>query len=308
VLAGAVLLVVAAQAEGGAWLTITRGPGTESCPAAPAVMAAVEGEMGRSPAATGVRCVLSRQGRHWQALIEVDGQGPSRRAIRTRGSSCRELTSALELTLTLALAAPVSPPVTAPSGPTLSPAPRAARHHPEPDPDPEMPAGLVARAPPPSPTGWAFSVGGVLSTGSLLELAAGVEVGARWRRGRFALALEGRSERALPAALGPARLEGWRASGAVVPCWIPARLAGCLVMRAGLFGARADGLPVPRSARGPLADAGFRAAWRPGAGPLAFYAELTTPLLRTRLLVDGRPLWTAPAAVVSLGLVGCTGR
>ncbi len=289
-LAGAVVLVVAAQAQAGAWLTITHGPGTESCPAAPELTAAVEADMGRSPAVAAVRCVLSRQGRRWQALIEVDGPGPSRRAIRTRGTTCRELASALELTLTLALAAPVAPAA-------------------PPQPDPEMPAGLVARSlPPPAPAAWTFSLGGVLSTGALLELAAGLEVGARWRQGRFALALEGRSERALPAAVGPARLEGWRASGAVVPCWFPGRVAACLVMRAGLFGSRGDGLPLPRSAHGPLADAGFRAAWQPGAGSLAFYAEMTTPLLRTRLLVDGRPLWAAPAAMVSLGMAGCTGR
>jgi hypothetical protein len=155
---------------------------------------------------------------------------------------------------------------------------------------------------------WGLSAGAVVSAGALLDLTAGLEVAARWRHGRFALALEARSERALPATRGPARLAGWRASGAVVPCWTPARLAVCVVMRAGIFGARADGLLVPRSAGGPVAETGARAAWRPGAGSLALYAEVTAPLLRTRLLLDGRPLWAAPAAVLSLGMTGWTWR
>jgi hypothetical protein len=291
VLAWAFVLVVAAQAQGAPWLTIIRAPGTESCPTAAALAGAVEAELGRPPTSA-VRCVLGRQGLRWQALIEIDGQGRARRTIRTRGKGCQELASALELTLTLALAARASP----------ADAPVAQET------DLELPAGLVARATPPPRMGWGLSAGAILGTGALLDVTAGLEVGARWRHGRFALALEGRGERALPATRGPAHLEGWRASGAVVPCWMPARLAVCGVMRSGVFGAHADALPVPRSARGAVAETGVRAAWRPGAGSVALYAEMTAPLLRARLLVDGRPVWAAPVAALSLGMAGWTSQ
>jgi hypothetical protein len=297
------LLAAATDSEPGSWLEVVRERGAESCPGARELGGAVEGELGQPDPIEGrrVHCVVSRKGGGWRARITIDGDGGATavRTIRAQGASCRPLAAALELTLALALATAAEP------APAL-PVPQVM--------DDEQPEGLaahpaqaVARSP------WSASAGAVLSRGALLNLSAGLELGGRWRRGRLLLALEARGERALPADAdqGPATVEGWRASGALVPCLLaPAGIQLCSVARAGGFTVRSEGLAVSRSGQGWLAEAGGRVAWRLGGDglALALYAEATAPLVRTRLLVDAQPSWASPPVVFSFGVAAMTGQ
>jgi hypothetical protein len=300
-------LVLAALAEPpdptSAWLVVTRDRGAEGCPDGRALAVAIEAELGQAPFANRpgppVRCLLARDQGGWSARIEIVGEGErpaSTRIIRAQGASCRQLASAVELTLVLALGG------------------RPASLPPEPDPaiqvfDPEVPAGLAA--PVAHPRGpWSVSGGAVLSTGALLELAAGLELGGRWRRGRFAVAVEARGDRALPMRLGTGTVDGWRVSGAVLPCFAPEAAGLCGVIRAGAFRAVSQGLTVSRARPGGLVEAGGRLTVYAGAGPLtlALYAEAAFPLINTRLLVDQRAIWESPAVVLSLGLTALAGR
>jgi len=299
VVTGWVFALALAGVEPGPWLELIRKPGAESCPEAGVLAAAVEAELGR-PVAAGsrVRCLIDRDGRAWRAHIVIDGDGqhsPAARTIRAEGRDCRPLTAALELTLSLALSptARPGPEPTAPSVPQVS--------------DGEVPDALAVRAPP--ARHWSVSGGAVLSAGALLDLSTGLEVGGRWRRGRMLVAFEGRAERALRARDGPATVDGWRGSAALVPCLAPGPLQLCGVARAGGFTVRSEGLEVSRPGRGLLAEAGGRAVWQLGREVgVAVYVEAAAPLVRTRLLVDGQPWWASPPLVVTLGLAAVMER
>jgi hypothetical protein len=303
------LILFAAVAEGSAapgssWLTVTNSRLDARCPRASVVAAAVEAELGQVPVATSptgvspVRCLLTRERAAWRADIEIQRDGAtSERTIRVPGNDCRRLQPALILTLTLALAArpvPAQPP-----GPAPEP-PRAKQER-----DPEMPAGLLARTGArPQPT-WDFSGGAVVSSGGLPDLSAGVELGARWRRGSLLMGVEGRSEHARRAQRGQLALAGWRMAGAFVPCLARWAVGGCLVLRAGVLGVEGHGPSGSRSVLGVLGETGARATWQReivGGLALGLHTELTVPLVRTRLLADGRPLWQSPAAVLSVGM------
>jgi hypothetical protein len=302
IIAWAFLLAAASLGNpSGPWLEVVREPGAESCPDAGSLARSVEAELGRAVTGRAVRCVVGREGRGWRARITIDGEGQGAAAVRTvraDGADCRALGSTLELTLTLALAlAPAPAPAAA------SPVPQVA--------DGELPAGLATR-PPEREVGapWSGSAGAVLGIGALLDFSTGLELGGRWRHGRLMLAMEGRVERALPGRQGPAKMEGWRASGAFLPCLAPGALGFCGVVRGGGFTARSEGLAVSRTGRGILAEAGARAAWQLGRGVLAgvLYLEATAPLVRTRLLVDAHPSWASPPVVFSVGVAAVMGR
>jgi hypothetical protein len=282
-----------------AWLEVVRESGTESCPDARELGGVVEGELGRALPRRRVRCVVAREGRVWRAHIAIDGEGQREdtlRTIRIQGASCRPLASALELTLTLALAA----------------VPAAAQELPVPQvTDDERPEGLAAhpaRAGAPGP--WGASAGAMVSAGALLEVSTGLELGGRWRRGRFLVAVDARGERALPVHQGPATLEGWRTSAALLPCFAPGSIRLCGVARAGGFTVHSEGLAVSRSRWGVLAEAGARAVWQLGGDGLALapFLEITAPLVRTRLLVDEQPSWSSPPMIFSFGLAVVMGR
>jgi hypothetical protein len=296
VVTGWLFVLAVTGTEPAPWLELVRERGAESCPDGRALKAAVEAELGH-PVAAGPRvlCIIARDGRAWRARVSIDGgeqRAPAERTIRANGPDCRPLASALELTLSLALA----------QAPRPRPEPRVAQVS-----DGELPDALVARSP---PAPWSLSGGAVLSAGALLDLSTGLELGGRWRRGRLLLAFEGRGERPLRAHQGPALIEGWRGSAALVPCLSPGAIQLCGVARAGGFTARGEGLVAARAGRGLLAEAGGRAAWQLGRDDLAMmvYLEAAAPLVRTRLLVDGQPRWRSPPVVVSLGLSGVMGR
>jgi hypothetical protein len=292
--AAALALLALADAS---WLTVDRDRGAETCPDASTLAAAVRADLGRAAGPesfrSSVHCQLGRQGPDWIARIEIGGGGapPAVRLIRAAGADCRPLSSALALTLALALSG---------SGP-----PRPVRQQV----DGELSPALSAR-PPPVERRSSLSAGAVLSAGALLEVSTGIELGARRRFHDLVLGVEGRLERALPARHGPATLEGWRATGALVPCLAPGRGGLCAVARAGGFAASSSDIAAGRAGRGAIAELGARATWQLGAGSLAlaFYVEGTVPVVRTSLLVDGRPVWASPAAAASVGAAVSTWR
>jgi hypothetical protein len=296
VVTGWVVLLAVTGSEPQPWLEVVRERGAEGCPDARGLRAAVEAELGRPVAGRQVRCVVGREGRRWQARVAIDSDeaAGAARIIRAEGADCRPLAAALKLSLALAL------------GPAPEPPPLRVDQVT----DGELPDALAARPAPPTGGPWSVSGGVVLSSGALLDLTTGLELGARWQRRRFVLALEGRGERALQGRRGPATIDGWRASAAVLPCLAPGTVRLCGVARAGGFTARSEGLAVARAGRGLLAEAGARAAWQVGRDrlALALYLEATAPLVRTRLLVDGQPSWASPPVVLSLGLAAVLGR
>jgi hypothetical protein len=287
------------------WLEVSAAD--PRCPGAAEVARAVERELGRAPfavpegASAPVRCEIAQDQRAWRADIEVQRAGmveEAVRRIRVRGNDCRRLLPTLVLTLTLALSTPAAPTSAAPAVVTQIR-------------DPEMPAALIAHTvPEAAPDRWNLSVAAVVSRGGLPELAGGLALGGRRRFGTLTTGLEGRFDGARASQQGAVAVSGWRTSAALVPCVAPAALRGCLVSRVGLLHLNGRGPQASRSVQGLLAELGARLAWQAAlAGqPLELQAELALPLMRTRLLADGRPVWRAPAAVLSLGLAVLTGR
>jgi hypothetical protein len=299
-----VMVAAAGDASSGFWLEVSAlDPG---CPNVAEVASAVEGELGRAMSAVPigalprVRCEIARDGQGWRADIAIHravDEANAVRRIRVPGKHCRQVLPAVVLTLTLALAAPAA------SDPQPVPVTQVR--------DPELPPALVARAPiadPPTP--WNFSAAAVVTSGALPELAGGLALGGRRRFGPVMLGLEARSDRGRAGQRGTVAVSGWRSSAAVLPCVAPGAVSGCLVTRLGLLNLRGEGPRTSRAVQGVLAEAGARVGWQLAlAGqPLELHAEVALPLVRTRLLADGQPVWRAPVAVFGLGIAVLTAR
>jgi hypothetical protein len=145
-------------------------------------------------------------------------------------------------------------------------------------------------------------VGGVDSAPSH---SFGVAAGMGIRSGDLSVGIEGRAD--LPAStalrVGEARTSLLVAS--LVPCMHFGKVAGCALAAAGALRAAGHGLVDSRQITAPYVALGARLAV---ALPittrlsLVMHGDLTTPLGRTHLEVDGAEVWTTPRLAFVLGL------
>lgn len=175
-----------AQAQGAAFLSVTREAGAESCPDTAALLAHVERVRGhRTTGETGAYHVhFSHHGGAFRATIRV-GESSGTRELRDRGASCASLEQAVAVTLALLLDSDAlessSPPPTPPAPPPPAPLPERA---PAPPPEPER----VRRAVSLSLSlgaGGLFGVVQPIAPVALAELGIGVErfrtsIGVMW--------------------------------------------------------------------------------------------------------------------------------
>jgi hypothetical protein len=289
------------MADAGARLEYVRDAGAEACPDEREIREAVTLRLGHDPfsdqATRVLSCRIAADGQGLRAeIVErgVDGATAGVRALVTRDRSCRDLTPALLLVISLAARAPEMPPETPPKTPPEMPPETARVVRAAPTPSPARPplavevgAGLFATAASlPGP-----SVGGVASIGVARD------------RGALALEIAGEAPRSL--ALAGGQVTVWRASAALVPCRRLGWLTGCAFGAAGAVHGEGQGLPQARSATGPWLGVGGRLGVRIPLGPAAVletHADAVVPVLRTRLLVGEAAVWTTPPAAGSIGL------
>ena len=286
------------MADAGARLEYVRGAGAEACPDEREIRDAVTARLGHDPfsdqADRVLSCRIDADGPGLRALIVergTRGDVAGVRALDTRDGSCRDLTPALLLVLSLAAARAreAAPPL--PTAPvvhaTATPAPAPAPAAPRPRLAVEVGAGLfAAEASLPGP-----SLGGMASIG----IARG--------RGALALDIAGEAPRSL--ALAGGRVTVSRASAALVPCRRFGSLIGCALGAAGLVRGEGEGIPQARAATGPWLGVGGRLGARIPLGPalvIEAHADAMVPVLRTRLLVGEAAVWTTPPAAGSIGL------
>jgi len=174
-----------------------------------------------------------------------------------------------------------------------------------------MSALAVARAAPPpapspraKPVSFLMGAGAIGSAGALPAPSWGALVTAGARLGVSSLSLEGRYDAPSYLAVDQGgRIRVWMASLAAVPCLHLARLAGCAIAGAGII--RGAGLAVPdaRTAVGPWALVGLRAAYHQPLGRtllLKVHADLVAAPVETQMRLGNDAGWTTPPLYLHL--------
>lgn len=166
----------------------------------------------------------------------------------------------------------------------------------------------VPRAKPPRGSGDA-GVGGWLSVAGLASLGIGPSTTIGGRAGatlelrRLSVGLDLAAETTpSDVEVGRERVMLLAASGGVTPCYRFGHFLPCAFARAGLARGEATTVDTPTVQQSPVASIGIRAAADiPLHRTIALFPAIDAgvSLVRTRLDVDGRALWTAPVAYVS---------
>jgi hypothetical protein len=296
------LLPSVADAAPAVRLSYQRGAGAERCPDELAVRSAVAARLGydpfHEPAQLELEARVAAQGTGLLGSVTAkssDGQSRGSRELRSEQADCAELSSALELAISIA----IDPPsIMRPAG-----APPKA---PEPPPPPPAPAPAA-----PSPWAhpiWEVQAGAAVSFGVAPTTAAwGFVLGAAARWPWLSAGLEGRADLPAtgPAASGQARTSLIFAS--FVPCARLWYFGACAIFSGGALRAEGVDLPDSRQYTSAYLALGARLTGELELGryfALRAQVELRTPVVRTTLTVAGDPVWTEPPIAGSLGIVG----
>jgi hypothetical protein len=245
-----------ASARASARLVYILGPGSEPCPGAKALRAAVGMRLGYDPFLDGaddlVVAEVSRQNDVYRLrvrLLDEHDQPVGSRELSLRADSCSAVIDAMALTISLAIdasfrddASPDPAPTVAPTAPVSAPLetdPRAASAMPVSEPPP--PSDRASRV--------RFHTGlvGIAAAGFAPAPNAGIVllVGGRWRI--VSIDLEGRAD--LPATGASddprVRLRSRLVLGSAVPCVHSGPGMVCAVVSAGRLDATAVGVPFP---------------------------------------------------------------
>ena len=242
-------------------LVYVRGSGAESCPDEPEMRRAVATRLGYDPfrplASTTLTAEVRRENGVFRGRVRlVDDAGVERgaRDLESRAADCRDLTTAMALSMSIAID-PLSlmrptPPAAEVVDPPVSPVPV-----PVPVPVPDLPNPGTddgRQAPPPPPPGdplrLSFAVATHLAFGIAPAPSLGVRLSAEISTKRLSLGLEGRLD--LPASAETA--EGGRSrtslSGAtLVPCVRVPLAWACGVLLVARVDAEAVDVTSPRS-------------------------------------------------------------
>jgi hypothetical protein len=259
-----------------------------------------------------VRAVIQPSGHGLEARIELTdakGSPKAERRLVSRQRDCAELASSVELAISIA----IDPFRLGPSPAGQGVGARAPEVANETDPGAAPNASPVALVSPRTPLvasrprSLASQVGAevVSGLGAAPSRTLGVAAGVGVRGGDLSLGLEGRAD--LPAStslrVGEASTALWVAS--LVPCAHVGRVATCALVTAGALRAAGHGLVEARTVTLPYAAVGARVALAiplTGRWSLALHGDVTTPLTKSKLQVDGTAVWTSPILSAALGL------
>jgi len=304
-------------------LTYTRGAGASDCPDVEVVRAGVAARLGYEPFDDGakllVTATVNRSGHTLEARIQIGGAGPTtaERKLTSRQSDCSELSSAMELAISIAIdpLAGSRPRAEAPRPPPAAPAPPPA---PAPaPPPPQQPVVIVVQEPPPpppppkasAPIGFQARLGGIGTVGSAPAPALGATVQGSARRGAFSIGLEGRGDLASTTALyrGDVHvgdMNAWLLMGSLVPCAFRSVLEGCALLSGGVIRASATNLTMSREVSAPLLAFGARVGVEiPLGGVLSagVHLDVLARITETVLQIGGETVWTSPPVSAALG-------
>ncbi len=318
-------LAVVAQPRTGIALVYTRGPGVARCPDEVALREAIAARIGRDPFtadttnADRVSVSVLRVGRGLRALIgwsRADGTLVGTREVSSARSDCADVVATAALTVSLALdaarnAAHEAPPLAPPSLP-LQVAPP-----PPPPPPPPRPIEAVAVRVPTAPTSsprhaW-LSLGPVATLG----FSPGGDVGLALEGGfsvdHIALSVGARVD--LPVSVAPptsgATANTWLAQGELALCWRSsgpeARVTGfaCALGTVGRLAGAGVGVDLPRSDASWPVSVGVRGAIDLSLTrrfALRARVDVTAPVLRATVVLDGQRVWEAEWVQASVGL------
>jgi hypothetical protein len=307
-------------------LTYVRGSGAEVCPDEEALRGAVARRLGydpfRSDAPRSVRASVrvAGGGLHGEVQLgDASGAVMGARHLSAAGDDCDELVAAMALAISIAIdpnslsSAPPPPPPAAPAPPPGSLAPPFSARTAPPAGAPDLTAPpLPAPLPPPSPprapraeapAGW-LGLGGVVAAGTAPRISGGVAVQAGLRWGRLSAALEGRADPPASTSAQGRRVSATVLTVGVVPCFHVRVAAVCAVGSAGVLHGAGAGVARPKSETTPYGAMGPRLGV---AIPLVprlsaeVHGDIAFTLTPTTLELDGRGVWTTPAAAAAFG-------
>ena len=280
-----------------------RAASATDCPDGNAVMNGVRARLGfnpfREPYDIAIQASVARTGDVLLATIKLDdgGQNAAERHLSSTRFDCREIASAMELAVSIAID-PLSgarPPPAAPPTPSI-----VVVNIPAASPPPAPPAPSVHR----SKTFIAIAglTGGV---GALLGPTLGLFAGAGIGIDRWSLALEGRFDLSTTREIMGGQISTSLLAGTLLPCVRVGPAGGCAL--ASLVALRAAGrnLDDQRNVTITHVALGGRLFFEAPTGRLvAFHAhfDLLSPLSRSTLEVSGEPAWTTPTVSATLGL------
>jgi len=218
------------------------------------------------------------------------------RTMVSHSADCSELTSAMDLALSIAI-----DPLSIGHEPVASPAVVELRMVPPPIPPVvERPASA-----PPAPTHFEINLGAAGNVGETVAATMGFLAGVGLRSERWSLSVEGRADLPRTRAAGGGHVEAGTLAATLAPCLRRGVFGGCvLATLAALRGAGQD-LQNENQITTPFVALGARALVEfPQNGLIAvrLHLDLTSPLTRTTLKVGDQAVWTSPAMCVALGV------
>jgi len=290
-------------------LVYERAGSAADCPEAGTVMDAVRARLGydpfREPAAVVAHAALAREDDELRATISlVDGGARTgERRLVSRRSDCTELSSAVELALSIAI-----DPFSVGSQP---PEPSAVD-------EPAVPAAaprvIFVAAPGPAAAAPTFAppkavqatLGAVGSVGASISSALGLAASVGLRAPRWSIALEGRAD--LPRSRtvesgGSIRVSTMAAS--VAPCLHLQMLGACVLASAAALRGSGHDLDNAQRVTTSVYAVGARVMGElPGTTSLRLrvHLDVLAPLVRTTLTVGNEPAWISPPVSAAAGL------
>lgn len=274
------------------------------CPDESSFRALVVARIGRDPFVDGAEDAVAVElesnatASRGKLVVTRASKPPAERRFTEGPSACEALTEAIATAAALAIdpvaaTSPKPPPPPTPQEPpppaSAPPPPADARERPPPpSPPPETPARLAVHA------------NMITSWGLAPSATLGGEAGVGVRYGAFALFAEGRGETQVAGSRGSGgdRIEATVLAGGIAPCGHVRAFFACLPLRLGAMQGRAPDVLLPSLGSSFAAWIAPRAGlWANLGGGFALVSmlELVVPLVRTTLVIDGRPAWTAPS-------------
>lgn len=294
-------------------LRYTREPGAENCPGEDALLRAVNARLGydafREPFEISIEVSIATSEAGLRGRVEVSdmaSQPQGRRQISSPTTDCVELAASLELAISIAidplfLTRSAEPPAPTPA-PASAPAPATV---PEPATAPlPAPAPLTL-----SPPVFQVKLGVLGSLGAAPTLTGGAFVGARLKWPRFSVEVEGRADLVASFSMQNGTLGTSLLVGSFLPCGHLGSVGLCALVTGGALRSSSSGNLIPEQKTAPHLAAGARVFFEhPVVQHLsvAIHAELSAPLIRANLWIDGRQAWSSPPIAVALGLAART--
>ena len=292
-------------------LEYERLEGAAACPEDAVIRAGVAARLGYEPFREGapdrLRTTLRTAGYGLEARIElVDGRGnlKAARRLTSRNRDCSELAASVELAIAIAI-----DPMGGPRPRDDAPAPAIAD---EPEPPPSRPAASPepyvpgpAESPARPPLSWRAQAGLLGGWGSAPAPSLGFTVGGAVESEGWSLGIEGRADLPSSMALRAGEASAGLAVASLVPCLRFGMASACGLATGGVRQVAGDGLDNARHATVPYFAFGGRAAFALPISKrvaLVLHGDVTAPVTKTRLTVDGEVVWTSPAIAVALGL------